>query len=140
MIPIGASILMLVQLLKREIPAVWHDPLRYLGALVILVSPTFHIVGGSWWHLFSLMVASVVIAVVAIGLHIRALLYTGTAFLAADLVSIVVRGSLNNPNLLWIAGLGLGAAVVALAAVCENNREKLQQRLRMVSASLAQWD
>jgi len=140
MVPIGMSVLFLVQILKREIPESLHDPLRYLGALVILVSPTFHIVGGSWPHLITLMIAAVLIALVAIGFQIRALLYTGTAFLIADLAAMVVRGSIDHPNLLWIAGLGLGAAVLALAAACENNREKMQQRLRMLTATLAQWD
>ncbi len=60
-IPLGISILALVEWLKDEIPAKAHDPLRYLGALVILVSPVFHIVGGSWLHLLTLMIASVAV-------------------------------------------------------------------------------
>src|SRR5262249_21209231 len=55
MIPIGVSVLALTQLLHDEIPQRFHDPLRYLGALTILVSPTFHIVGGSWIHIATLM-------------------------------------------------------------------------------------
>jgi len=57
MIPIGISVLALVQILREEIPERFHDPLRYLGALLILVSPTFNIVAGagclftaSWSH------------------------------------------------------------------------------------------
>jgi hypothetical protein len=129
-----------VQLLKREIPQKARDPLRYLGAIVILVSPTFHIVGGSWPHLVSLLVASVGIVLLAIALRVRALMYAGAGFLMADLVAMVVRGSLAHPNLLWIVGLGVGAFVVALAAICENRREQLQQRLRIVSAALRQWE
>src|SRR5262249_56535612 len=72
MIPVGISILALVQLLKQEIPEQFHDPLRYLGALVILVSPVFNIVDGSWLHLFSLMVSSVGVVLLAIGLRVRA--------------------------------------------------------------------
>jgi len=140
MIPIGISILAFVQLLKQEIPEKFHDPLRYLGALVILVSPTFHIVGGSWLHLFSLMLASVAIVLVAIGLRVRALMYTGTAFLIADLVAMIVRGSIDNPNVLWISGLTLGAAVIALAAVCERNREDLLDRMRVLSEGLRRWE
>ena len=140
MIPIGVSILGLVQLLKHEIPAQFHDPLRYFGALVILVSPTVNIVGGSWLHMASLLVAAVAIVLVSIGMRVRALMYTGTAFLLADLVTMIVQGSFVHPNLIWIVGLGVGAAVVALGAFCENHRELLQQRLRMISASLKQWD
>jgi len=140
MIPVGISILALVQLLKQEIPERFHDPLRYLGALVILVSPVFHIVDGSWLHLFSLMVASMGVVLLAIGLRVRALMYTGTAFLVADLVAMVVRGSIDDPNVLWISGLALGAAVIALGAWCERNREALVERMRFLTDVLKQWE
>jgi len=140
MIPIGLSILALVQLLKQEIPERFHDPLRYLGALVILVSPVFHIIqGGSWIPLFSLMVVSVGVLLLAIGLRVRALMYAGSAFLLADLVAMLVRGSIDNVNVLWIAGLILGSAVIALGALCERHREVLVQRMRVLSEALQQW-
>lgn len=139
MIPIGITILVLVEVLKREIPAIWHNPLRYAGALTILVSPTFHIVDQTWWHLGSLMVLSTAVLLVSIGLRIRALMYTGIAFLIADLIAMVICGGIDNPNLLWIAGIGFGAAIITLGAICENNREKLLQRMRIVSAQMEQW-
>jgi hypothetical protein len=140
MVPIGASLLLVVEWLKAEIPAPFRDPLRYVGALVILVSPTFDILGGSWLHLCSLMVLSVLVALVAMGLRVRALLYTGTAFLMADLIAMVVRGGIDRPNLLWITGMLLGGAVVALAAFCENHREALLARIRSVAATLEAWE
>jgi len=140
MIPIGASVLLLVELLRRDIPASMHDPLRYLGALIILVSPVFNIVDGSWIALLTLMVLSVAIMLIAIGIRVRALVYTGTAFLFADLVAMVVRGSIDHPNLLWLAGIGCGAAVLTLGAVCENNREKVLQRMRALSSELESWN
>jgi hypothetical protein len=139
MIPIGVTILALVEILKREIPAVWHNPLRYIGALTILVSPTFHIVDRSWLHLIMLMMLATSVLLVSIGLRLRALMYTGTAFLIADLVAMVVCGGIDHPNLLWIAGIGFGAAIITLGAICENNREKLLQRMRIVSAQMEQW-
>ncbi len=139
LIPIGVSILLLVEVLKREIPTVWHNPLRYAGALVILVSPTFHIIGDSWLPMLSLMISATAVLLVAIGLRVRALMYTGTAFLVADLVTMVVRGGIEHPNLLWITGIGFGAAVLTLGAVLENNREKMLQRLRSISSQLEQW-
>jgi hypothetical protein len=139
MIPIGVTILVLVEILKREIPIVWHNPLRYIGALTILVSPTFHIVDKSWVHLIMLMVLATSVLLVSIGLRLRALMYTGTAFLIADLVAMVICGGIDHPNLLWIAGIGFGAAIITLGAVCENNREKLLQRMRIVSAQMEQW-
>ena len=139
MIPLGASILGLVELLRTDIPERFHNPLRYAGALTILVSPTFHIVGGSWLHLLTLMVAAVAITLLAIGLRVRALMYAGTAFLVADVIAMVVRGSIDNPGLLWLAGIGIGTLVIGLAAVCERHREQLQQRIRLITAELEAW-
>jgi len=139
MIPIGLSILGIVEFMKAEIPKRLHDPLRYLGALTILVSPTFHIVGGSWIHIVTLLLASVVVTLLSIGLRIRVLMFTGTGFLIADLLAMIVRGSIDDPSLLWIAGIAVGAAVIVLAAVCENHRETLHARLRILAAELESW-
>ena len=139
LIPLGLSVLGLVELLQAEIPREMHNPLRYAGALVILVSPTFHIISGSWIHLFTLMAASVVVTLLSIGLRVRALMYTGVAFLIADLLAMLVRGSIDRPNLLWIAGIGLGTAVLVLGALCENRREVLMQRLRILTTQLETW-
>ena len=106
---------------------------------MILVSPTFHIVQGSWLHLFALMVTSVIVILVSMGLRIRALMYTGVAFLAADLAAMIIRGSVDRPILLWVAGIGLGASVLALGAICELKREQVLQRVRAVSAALGTW-
>ncbi len=140
LIPVGMTILALVVFLREQIPDRFQAPLQYAGALTILVSPTFEIVGGSWLHLISLMIASVVIVVVAMGLRIRALIYTGTAFLIADLIAIVVRGSIDQPSLLWLAGIAVGAAVIGFAAYCERHREKMLQQLRFLAAELETWN
>jgi hypothetical protein len=140
MFPLGVSLLGLVELLRSEIPEKAINPLRYAAALVILVSPTFHIVGGSWLHLFSLMVISVAVTLVAMGLRIRALMYTGVGFLVADLIAMLVRGSIDNPSILWIAGITFGTLVIGLAAYCERHREKLLQRMRLVASELDAWE
>ncbi len=139
-VPVGLSILWIVELLKKELPYKTQDPLRYAGALVILVSPVYGIMGSGWVHLFSLMVLSVLVILLAIGLRIRVLMYTGTAFLLADLTGMLIRSSMENTNLLWAGGVGLGGAVIALAALCENHREKVLAKIRMVSAELATWN
>jgi hypothetical protein len=139
MIPIGATIIALGRLLRRDMPTKAFEAMNYIGSLMILVSPMFHILGGSWIHMFSLMVASVCVVLLSIGWRVRALVYTGSAFLIADLVAMVVRGSVDNPSVLWIAGLILGGMVVALGAVAERNRELVLQRMRMVSAALDTW-
>ncbi len=90
-------------------------------------------------HLFTLMAASVGVTLLSIGLRARALMYTGVAFLIADILAMLVRGSIDRPNLLWIAGIGLGTAVVVLGALCENRREVLMQRLRILTAELETW-
>jgi hypothetical protein len=140
MVPIGLSILGLVELMKKELPRASHDLLRYIGALTILVSPTFEILGGSWLHLVTLMVLSVVVVLVAIGLQLKALMYTGSAFLLADLVGMIVRSTIDHPAMLWVCGLGLGAAVIGLAAYCERHREELLKRIRIITAELATWN
>ncbi len=140
MVPIGASVLLLVEMLRQEIPRQLHDPLRYAGALVVLVSPTFDILGGSWLHLLTLMLLSVAVLLVAIGIRVRVLMYTGLGFLIADMIAMVVRGSVDHPDLLWLAGIACGVAVVTLAAICENNREKLLQRMRAMAAELETWN
>ncbi|MEX0702521.1 MAG: hypothetical protein WD069_10545 [Planctomycetales bacterium] len=140
MVPLGLSILLLVELLRTHIPAPSIPPLRYLGAIVILVSPTFHIVEGSWLHLGTLMVAAVAITLLAIGLRAKPLMYTGTGFLVADLAAMVVRGTIDRPQLLWFVGIAVGLAVIALAAWCEKHREDVLQRLRLIAAELQRWE
>lgn len=140
LVPLGLSILGVVELLRKEIPQESHDPIRYLGALTILVSPIFEIMHGSWWHLFSLMVLSVIVILLAIGLRVRVLVYTGSAFLLADLVAMSVRTTIDHPSFLWVGGLGLGVAVITLAAICERHREQLLARIRFLSTELATWN
>lgn len=139
LLPIGLTIIGLVQLLRQDIPAAAHDPLRYVGALAILVSPCFEILGGSWVHIVLLMVLSVMVILLAIGLRLRALVHTGAAFLCVDLVAAVIRSTIDHPGMLWVTGLLIGGLVIAIAAVCENHRERLLSRIRSLSAELATW-
>lgn len=139
LIPVGGSVLLLRRLLRDQLPEAAQTPLAYLGSLIVLVSPLFNIITGSWLHIFSLMVLAVLVIVLAIGLRVRALIYTGSAFLAADLVAMVVRGGIDHPSLLWLAGLALGGLVILLAALAERHREELLQRLRLMSAALQNW-
>ncbi len=140
LVPVGLTIIGLVELLRTEIPAKSHDPLRYIGALAILVSPCVEILGGSWLHLLSLMVLSVLVVLLAIGLRLRALIHTGAAFLFMDLVAMVIRSTIDHPGMLWGTGLIIGAAVIAIAAICENHREQLLSRIRVLSAELQTWN
>lgn len=139
LIPLGCSILLVTELMNREIPSAYRDRLRFVGSLTILVSPTFHIVTGSWLHILTLMIAASLLALIAIGLRVRTLLYMSTAFLLADIVALVARGSMDEPNVLWIAGVVLGASIIALGAVCENHREIILARMRSLAAELEQW-
>jgi hypothetical protein len=97
------------------------------------------ILRGSWLHLATLLVLCVCVILLSIGLRLRALMYTGTAFLLTDLVAMVIHSSYDHPQLLWIVGLGVGIGVITLAAICENQRERLLDRIRMISAELATW-
>ncbi len=139
LVPLGLSVIGFVELLRKELPVDAHDPIRYFGALTILVSPVLQIMNGSWWHLVSLMVLSVLVILLAIGLRVRVLVYTGSAFLMSDMVAMVVRTTIDHPNFLWVGGLGVGIAVITLAAICERHREQLLARIRLLSAELATW-
>ena len=139
LVPVGLTILAFVELLKKELPRVSHDPLRYIGALTILVSPAFQLFGQSWVPVLSLMVMSVLVILLAIGLRLRALVYTGTAFLVTDLIAMVLRSHEVYPLVPWFCGIALGAGVIAFAAFCENHREKVLTQIRMLSAELATW-
>lgn len=140
LVPIGLSVIGLVQLLQKQLPRDLHKPLRMVGSLIILVSPIFQILHGSWWHILSLMVLAVCVVLIAIGLRIRSLMYTGVAFLFADLLAMLVRSAIDNPDFLWISGLGIGIGVIGIAALCEIYREKLLSRVRYLSSELATWN
>lgn len=139
LVPVGVSILAFVELLKKELSSRAHDPLRYIGALTILVSPLFEVLDGSWAHMLVLMVLSTLLVLLAIGLRIRVLMFAGSAFLFADLLAMVVRSTVDHPSLLWAFGIAFGIGVIALAAFCENHREKLLARIRLINAELATW-
>lgn len=139
LVPIGLTILAFVELLKKELPKNAHDPLRYIGALTILVSPVFRLFGESWIPSVMLMVLCVIVILLAIGLRLRALVYTGSAFLIADLAAMVIRSRIDYPLVPWICGILLGVAVIGFAAFCENHREKVLSRIRLLSAELATW-
>ncbi len=139
LVPLGASILAVVQLMRHEIPAGMRDACRYIGAFLILCSPLLGVTDGSWWHVVSLMVLSLTVALVGIGLRLRTLTFSGTAFLVADLLWMVIRTSIDHPGFLWVSGVVVGAAVIALAAYCENHRERLLGRIRVLTAELATW-
>lgn len=140
LMPLGLSLIGLVEGLSKQLSANWKTGLRYAGSLAILVSPTFHIVGGGWFPLLTLMAASIVVCLLGIGLRLRPILYSGTAFLIADIIGLVVQGSLERVDVLWIAGIAMGTLVVGLAAYCENHREIVLQRVRWLSATLKAWE
>jgi hypothetical protein len=140
LMPLGLSLIGLAEGLPRELRDEFKTTLRYAGAMVILVSPLFHILDGGWLPLLTLMAAALGVSVLSLGLKSRPLLYSGTAFLIADLIALVVRGSLERTDVLWIVGIGLGSSVIALAAYCENHRELVLQRMRLLAATLQTWD
>ena len=66
--------------------------------------------------------------------------HAGSAFLFADIVAMVIRTTIDHPHSLWLGGLGLGVAVIVLAAICERHRELLLSRIRLLSSELATWN
>lgn len=140
LVPVGLSLIGVVELLKRELPSTSHNPIRYAGAMIVLASPMLPIVHGSWLHLFCLMVLCVVMVVLSIGLRLRALMLTGIVFLFVDLIAMVAHSTMEHPGFLWVIGLATGVGVIALAAFCENQRENIMARIRQISSELATWN
>jgi hypothetical protein len=140
LVPIGLSILGLVELMKQQIPSRFHKSLRLIGSLTILVSPVYSmIVHESWWHMLSLLVLSVFVILLSIGMRVKLPMYTGVAFLSADLLAMLVRSAVEL-EMLWVSGLGVGISVIAVAALCEVYRERILSRVRMLSVELATWN
>lgn len=139
LVPMGLSVIAMVELLKSNLPKATAQNMRLVGSLVILVSPMTQIVQGSWWHLISLMILSVLVVLLAIGLRIKVLMATGTAFLLVDLLAILVRTAIDRPGVLWLTGLSIGVVVIALAAACEIYRDRIRSRIRELSDELATW-
>jgi hypothetical protein len=139
LIPLGLTLLSLRWLLAAELPENVHQPLVYLGALIILLSPLWTMLSGSWLPMFTLMLLAVAVMLLGIALRTRALLYTGGGFLLADVLTMVVRGGIDHPSLLWLAGLLLGLSVLSLGAVAEQHRERLITRLQQLAAHLSTW-
>ena len=86
------------------------------------------------------MIAALIVLVFGIGARVRALVFTGIGFLFTDLTAMIVHGTIDHPDLLWLVGILIGSGVVTLGAICENNREKLLQRVRTISATLQTWN
>jgi hypothetical protein len=140
LVPIGLSILGLVELMKQQIPSHFHKSLRMIGSLTILVSPVYSMVAHeSWWHMLSLLILSVLVILLSIGMRVKLPMYTGVAFLAADLLAMLVRSAVEL-EMLWVSGLGVGIAVIGVAAICEVYRERILSRVRMLSVELASWN
>lgn len=140
MIPAGFSVLLFSRVLKTDLPAGGRTVLQYAGSLLVLLSPILQVLDGSWQHMLTLLILSVIIVVVAIGLRVRSLVYCGTGFLLVDLLAMVVQSTSDSPTLLWGIGILTGVGLMALAAYCERHREQLLARIRMLSSELATWD
>jgi hypothetical protein len=140
LVPIGLSLLGLVEVFKDRLPMSAHTPIRSIAAAIILCSPIPEVIGGHWIAMLTLLGLSVLVTLLAIGLRLRSLMCIGTVLLMADLIAMVVRSTADHLNVLWILGVGLGIAVIALAAYCENHRETLLARVRLLSAELATWE
>jgi hypothetical protein len=108
--------------------------------LTILVSPVYGMIAHeSWWHMLSLLVLSVFVVFLSIGLRVKLPMYSGVAFLFADLLAMLIRSAVEL-EMLWVSGLGVGIAVIGVAALCEVYRERILSRVRMLSVELATWN
>ncbi len=128
LIPVALSVLIAAHLNRANLNARTMTTIRYLSLMLIYVSSSADLfingVGSSLWLPLILGALCVGGVFLGIALRVRAFLYLGAGFLLLDLLA-VIRHASDNMGWTWIwyiAGIGLGLAIIALFAVFEKKR------------------
>lgn len=142
LIPLALSGLGAAYLNRKNMSEAHLSAVRYISLLMIYVSSSadlfIHGVGNSLWLPLILGGLSVTGVLVGIALRVRAFLFLGSAFLLLDLLAIIWHAS-ENLGWTWIwyvAGIGLGVAIISIFAVFERQREAI---LKIIE-NLRKWD
>jgi hypothetical protein len=135
LIPPALSVLVAVQLNRRQLSDEQVTGIRYLCTMIIYVSSTGDMfITGIGENLALPMILaglSVLGALAGIALRVRAFLYLGSSFLLLSIVSMVWHAArhINHVWPWWAFGIGLGLAILALLGVFENKRKEVQALL-----------
>jgi hypothetical protein len=142
LIPLALSGLGASYLNRKNMSESHLATVRYISLLMIYVSSSadlfIHGVGNSLWLPLILGGLSVAGVLVGIALRVRSFLFLGSAFLLLDLLAIIWHAS-ENLGWTWIwyvAGIGLGVAIISIFAVFERQREAILK----VIENLRKWD
>ncbi|MGO9113745.1 MAG: hypothetical protein ACLP9L_31325 [Thermoguttaceae bacterium] len=139
LIPPALATLVAEYLHRKRLSDPQRTAIRYMALSVIYVSSTsdMYIAGlGNDWRLpLALMALAVGGVLLGILLKVRSFLYLGTTFLLVDVSSLLWYAvvDLRQAWILYVSGIALGAAILALFAVFEKRRNDVRaavQRLR----------
>lgn len=131
LVPAALSVLFAAQLNRDRLAQAQTQFVRYVALMVVYVSSTADIfLNGVAHHPWlPLVLAGLSVAGVMSGIlfRLRAFLFLGTAFLALATVTMIYYASANlGWTWLWyVAGIALGAAIIATFAVFEKKRAEM---------------
>lgn len=141
-IPPALSLIAIAHLMKGKLSAQQAGALRYTGLLAAYVASTSDIlligIAQAPWLVGVLGLLSVVGVLTGIALKIRSFLYTGTAFLAVSLLTLIyhAKENLHQTWIMWLAGVGLGVVILLAFAMFERHKEKIARLMD----EMRQWD
>ena len=141
LIPPALASLVAEYLHRSRLSDAQRTAIRYMALSVIYVSSTsdMYIAGlGNDWRLpLALMVLAVGGVMLGILLRVRSFLYLGTTFLLVDVSSLLWYAvvDLRQAWILYVSGIVLGLAILALFAVFEKRRNDV----RAAVERLRQW-
>jgi hypothetical protein len=137
-----AVILLLAEYLNRDrLPRELSLGLRYLGLSMVYVSSTadMFIAGVGTSAVWPVVLAVLAVAGVLLGilLRVRAFLFLGVGFLFLDVFAMIWHAAVDNYQtwVWWVAGIVLGAAILALFAIFEKRRNDV---LRLIE-EIKRW-
>jgi hypothetical protein len=130
-IPIAASVLIASQINQEHLSAQAVRFIRYACLILVYVSSTADIflngVADHPWLPLVLASLSVIGVLLGILLRIRPFLFLGTAFLGLSIVTMIQYAAISlHSTWIWsVAGIVLGAAIIALFALFEQKRASM---------------
>jgi hypothetical protein len=142
LIPLAVILLLAEQLNHDRLPRELALGLRYLGLCMVYVSSTADLfiagVGKSVWLPIVLALLAVIGVLAGILLRVRAFLFLGVSFLFLDVCTMIWHAAVDRSHtwVLYVSGIVLGAAILALFAVFEKRRNDV---LRLIE-EIKGWD
>lgn len=136
----GLALIGLAAQLRRRAGEDTSHKLFSAGASLLYAVPLLAMVGGlTWANQAVLLLLAVAFGALSFQIRSRSLLWLSTGAVLIDCAVLLFRMGRAEPLLLWVAGLVLGLALMAVAAWLERGRETALQQLRLWQSSLRSW-